>query len=94
MGGRAGREGEGGLLRCPCVGWAWLGTRCRRASAGLHCAAARLPPPVLPAHRCCHRCLQAPEVLRRHYGPDCDIWSLGVVLYILLSGMPPYYGNE
>ncbi|PSC70004.1 calcium-dependent kinase [Micractinium conductrix] len=36
----------------------------------------------------------APEVLRRSYGPECDIWSLGVVLYILISGMPPFWGDN
>ncbi|GAB4814919.1 hypothetical protein N2152v2_001965 [Parachlorella kessleri] len=36
----------------------------------------------------------APEVLQRDYGPAADIWSLGVCLYILLSGLTPFWGES
>mmetsp|Transcript_2403 Transcript_2403/g.5116 ORF Transcript_2403/g.5116 Transcript_2403/m.5116 type:complete len:523 (+) Transcript_2403:95-1663(+) len=36
----------------------------------------------------------APEVLRQKYGIECDIWSTGVSMYILLSGAPPFGGNS
>ena len=34
----------------------------------------------------------APEVLQKNYGAKCDIWSIGVITYIILSGIPPFNG--
>lgn len=36
----------------------------------------------------------APEVIERNYTEKCDIWSIGCILYAMLTGCAPFNGSD
>jgi calcium-dependent protein kinase len=36
----------------------------------------------------------APEVLQHHYNEKVDIWAVGVITFMLLSGKAPFCGQD
>ena len=36
----------------------------------------------------------SPQVLKGNYNEKCDIWSAGVIMFILMAGYPPFYGDK
>ena len=36
----------------------------------------------------------APEVITGNYDQKCDLWSVGVIMYMILIGKPPFFDND
>jgi len=51
-------------------------------------------PNIKMHHSCGTLAYVAPEVLQKNYTKQCDLWSLGVIAFILLCGYMPFSGSE
>jgi calcium-dependent protein kinase len=36
----------------------------------------------------------SPQILKGQYGKECDIWSLGILWFVVLTGFPPFKNNN
>ncbi|KAL3266878.1 hypothetical protein HHI36_011029 [Cryptolaemus montrouzieri] len=46
-------------------------------------------------HDCCGTALyMAPEMLSGSYSHQCDVWAIGVIIYLLLYGVYPFFSNS
>lgn len=36
----------------------------------------------------------APELVNHQYNKSCDMWAVGVIMYVLLFGYPPFYADD
>ena len=56
--------------------------------------AIKLAPNEVATEVCGTTSYMSPEVLQGRYGVECDVWSLGVITYFMLSGTLPFPGKN
>ncbi|CAI7882772.1 unnamed protein product, partial [Closterium sp. NIES-53] len=57
------------------------------------CPSSRPPPGTKLTEFIGSHMYMAPEVINKSYSAEADVWSAGVVLYVLLAGVPPFWAS-